>query len=127
MVFVNVGEGEGVLTVNDYPFGFGFGSPSKSGFGLGIPFNFKIVGYAATCSSTDSNRSVSFTIEHYNTSGVKTLGVDEVITLGSANVYNSNINNSYAPGNICLKIQSTNNLVGIDARYRVALYFQSSD
>jgi hypothetical protein len=34
---------------------------------------------------------------------------------------------SYVPGNICIKVQSVNNLVDIDARYRVALYFQSSD
>jgi hypothetical protein len=33
MVFVNVGEAEGVLSVNDYPFAFGFGSVSKAGFG----------------------------------------------------------------------------------------------
>jgi hypothetical protein len=129
MVFVNVGGAEGVLSVNDYPFAFGFGSVSKAGFGLAIPFNFKIVGYAyaATCSSTDSNRSVSFTIEHYNTSGVKTLGDVEVVSLAGSNVVNSSINKSYAPGNICIKFQSVNNLVDIDARYRVALYFQSSD
>jgi hypothetical protein len=126
MVFVNVGEAEGLLSVNDYPFAFGFGSVSKAGFGLAIPFNFKIVGYAATCSSTDSNRSVRFTIEHYNTSGVKTLGDDEIVSLAS-NVLNSSINKSYAPGNICIKVQSVNNLLDIDARYRVALYFQSSD
>jgi len=127
MVFVNVGECEGVLSVNDYPFGFGFGSPSKSGFGLAIPFNFKLVGYALTCSSTDSNRIVDFSIEYYNTSGVKSIGSDLVISLGSSNVFNSTTNQSYAPGNICIKVQSVNNLSDIDARYRVALYFQSSD
>ena len=105
----------------------GSGHLQKSGFGLAIPFNFKIVGYAVTCSSTDSNRSVSLTIEHYNTSGVKTLGDDEIISLGTSNVFNSSINKSYNPGNICIKVQSVNNLVDIDARYRVALYFQSSD
>ena len=121
-----MGECEGVLSVNDYPFGFRFGSPSKSGFGLAVPFNFKLVGYAATCNSTDSNRSVSFTIEHYNTSGVKTLWDDEVVSLAGSNVFNSSNNKSYAPGNICIKVQSVNNLSEIDARYRLALYFQWS-
>jgi len=61
MVFLNVGEAEGLLVVNDYPFGFGVGSPSKSGFGLAIPFGFSLVSYAISCDSTDSNISVKFT------------------------------------------------------------------
>ena len=126
MVFVNVGEAEGLLSVNDYPFGFGFGSPSKAGFGLAIPFNFKIVGYAISCNSTDSTRSVDFSIEHYNTSGVKTSGVDEIVTLGTSNVFNSTVNNTYNAGSICVRVQSVSNLSDINARYRVALYFQSS-
>jgi hypothetical protein len=47
--------------------------------------------------------------------------------LGTSIFFNSSIDKSYAPGNICIKVQSVNNLVDIDARYRVALYFQSSD
>jgi hypothetical protein len=99
---------------------------SKAGFELAIPFNCSLVGYALTCSSTDSSRSVTFTIEHYNTIE-KTLRVDEVVSLAGSNVYNSSINNYYPPGNICIKVQSVNNLSDIDARYRIALYFQSSD
>jgi len=126
MVFMNVGEAEGLLTVNDYPFAFGFGSISKACFGLPIPFAFSLVGYALSCNSTDSNRSVQFTIEHYNTSGVKTSGVDEVVTLTS-NVLNSSVNKSYSDGSMCVKVSSVGNLSDIDARYRIALYFQSSE
>ena len=69
---------------------------------------------------------VQFTIEHYNTSGVKTSGVDEVVTLTS-NVFNSTVNKSYSAGSMCVKVSSVGNLSDIDARYRIALYFQSSD
>jgi hypothetical protein len=69
MTFVSVGEAEGLLTVNDYPFAFGFGSPSKAGFGLAIPFNFAIVGFAVTVDSTDTNRSIGFSLEHYDVNG----------------------------------------------------------
>ena len=125
MVFMNVGEAEGLLTVNDYPFGFGFGSPSKAAFGLAIPFSSNLVGYAISCSSTDSTRNVSFAIEHYNTSNVKSSG-DEIITLNSSNVFNSSINKLYSAGNICVRVSSVSNLSDIDARYRISLYFQSS-
>ena len=123
---MNVGEAESLLTVNDYPFAFGFGSISKAGFGLPIPFGFSLVGYALSCDSTDSNRSVQFTIEHYNTSGVKTSGVEEVVTL-TTNVFNSTVNKSYSAGSMCVKVSSVSKLSDIDARYRIALYFQSSD
>jgi len=122
---MNVGEAESLLTVNDYPFAFGFGSLSKAGFGLPIPIGFSLVGYAISCDSTDSNRSDQFTIEHFNTSGVKTSGVDKVVTLTS-NVLNSTVNNSYSAGSMCVKVSSVSNLSDIDARYRIALYFQSS-
>ena len=124
---MNVGEAESLLTVNDYPFAFGFGSISKAGFGLPIPFGFSLVSYAISCDSTDSNRSVQFTIEHYNTSGVKTSGVDENVTLGSSNVFNSTVNKSYSAGSMCVKVSSVSKLSDIDARYRIALYFQSSE
>jgi len=126
MVFMNVGEAEGSISVNDYPFAFGFGSLSKAGFGLAFPFGFSLVGYAISCDSTDSNRSVQFTIEHYNTSGVKTSGVDEVVRLESSNIFNSTVNKSYSAGSMCLKVSSVSNLSDIDAIYRITLYFQSS-
>ena len=125
MVFMNVGEAEGLLSINDYPFGFGFGSPSKAAFGIAIPFSSNLVGYAISCSSTDSTRNVSFAIEHYDTSNVKSSG-DEIITLNSSNEFNSSINKLYSAGNICVRVSSVSNLSDIDARYRIALYFQSS-
>ena len=70
--------------------------------------------------------TVSTTCKHYNTSGVKTSGVDEVVTLGSSNVFYSTVNSSYNAGSMCVKVSSVSNLSDIDARYRIALYFQSS-
>jgi hypothetical protein len=99
---------------------------SKAGIGLAILFGFSLVGYAISCDSSDSNRSITFTIEHYNTSGVKTSGVDEVVTVGSLYVFTSTVNNSYSAGSMCVKVSSVSNLSDIDARYIIALFFQIS-
>ena len=109
MVFMNVGEAGGLLSINDYPFGFGFGSPSKAAFGLAIPCSSNLVGYAISCSSTDSTRNISFAIEHYNTTNIKSSG-DEIITLNSSNVFNSTVNKLYSAGNICVRVSSVSTL-----------------
>ena len=130
MVFVNVGEAEGILSVNDYPFAFGFGSPSKAGFGLAIPFNFAIVGFAITCDSTDTARSISFGLEHYDVNGnLFTPQLGNVAgSLGMSNVYNTNLfTDPYPPGNICIKVKTVQGLSDINARYRFTLFCQSLD
>ena len=92
MTFVSIGEAEGLLIVNDYPFAFGFGSPSKAGFGLAIPFNFAIVGFAITVDSTDINRSITFSVEHYDVNGnLFTPQYSVTGSLGMSNVYNTNL------------------------------------
>ena len=130
MTFVSVGEAEGLLTVNDYPFAFGFGSPSKAGFGLAIPFNFAIVGFALTVNSTDTSRSIGFSLEHYDVNGnLYTPQLGNVTgSLGMSNVYNTNLfTNPYPPGNICIKIKTVQNVSDINARYRFTLFCQSLD
>jgi len=130
MTFVSVGEAEGLSTVNDYPFAFGFGSPSKAGFGLAIPFNFAIVGFAVTADSTDTSRSIGFSLEHYDVNGnLFTPQLGNVAgSLGMSNVYNTNLcNNPYPPGNICIKIKTVQNVSDINARYRFTLFCQSLD
>jgi len=130
MTFVSVGEAEGLLTVNDYPFAFGFGSPSKAGFGLAIPFNFAIVGFAVTADSTDTSRSIGFSLEHYDVNGnLFTPQLGNVTgSLGMSNVYNTNLFSvPYPPGNICIKIKTVQGLSDINARYRFTLFCQSLD
>jgi len=130
MTFVSVGEAEGLLTVNDYPFAFGFGSPSKAGFGLAIPFNFVIVGFAITADSSDTHRSIAFSLEHYDVNGnLFTPQLGNVTgSLGMSNVYNTNLFSvPYPPGNICIKIKTVQGLSDINARYRFTLFCQSLD
>jgi hypothetical protein len=128
-------EAEGVLVSNTFSFSAGMGAPSSSNFGLPVPFSSKLVGISLVISSNsnENNSSVSFTIEHYKTDGSKSAPFPSEPSFTLSNI-NTNKqfnditpNGSYDIGNFVIKCTSASNLTDTSTRFRVALYFQSTE